>query len=518
MRFLPHAVAWRPVLLSGLGLGLSFPPYPFPFLAWVALVPLLHRWERAPSAGALLLEAYLAFLVTFAVAFFWPLCHALPQAALASLTPLLALPLVMALPFGAAALVRRRLGHAAGLLALTTFYLVMEGGLSRGPLAFPWPLLGHTQAEALHFNQFADLTGVPGLTLWIWLLNLAVLALVRAPRRSSARGPALSLLVLLALPLAYGAWRRASLPPPEDRLPVGVVQPALGPKAWADVHDLTRIDTLVHQTATFLQVAPARPHLLVWPETALPLPPVSAPGRVEARLRDQVVRWGVPLLTGAVTRTPGGTYRNTALLFRPDGTTDRYDKHRLVPFAERVPFVDVLPALGALSVPAGGVAGYEPGNRQAPLRAGRLSVGVLICFESAFGNHPRPYIEQGADFLATLTQDGWWGRTPGYRQHLALTRLRAIETRRAVVQVSVSGVTALLLPDGTSAFELGWMERAARLAHVPVLTPTTFYSRHGDWLTGLALLAALLVTARSVYAARRAGSQPPTRPESGSCA
>ncbi len=492
-----------PALLTGLALGLSFPPLPFPFLAWVAFVPLLRRWDRAPSGSRMLLEAYPAFLLTYAVAFSWPLFHALPEAALVSVTPLLALPLIMALPVGASALVRRRLGRGAGLTALVVFFLVMEGALSRGPFAFPWSLVGHTQAEAFRFNQFAEWTGTPGLSLWVWLLNLAAFALVRP--RASRRAPWAALALLLVLPFTFSQWRRASLPPPDGYAAVGLVQPALPPRAWADVHDAARVDTLLALTEPLFSDDALRPRLVVWPETALPVfPDPARRDALHARLQAFVERHDAALLTGAVTLAPDGdAYQNSALLFRPRRSPDRYDKVRLVPFAEYVPFSDRFPWLRSLSAPAGGVSGYRPGASPRVLHAGDLTFGALICFESIFGNPARSYVEQGADFLATITQDGWWGRTPGYRQHFAFTKLRALETRRALVQVSVTGVSGLIGADGAARFEVGWMERSARTTLVPLRSGETFFARHGDLVTPLALFVALLLTALTFLETRR---------------
>ncbi|WP_457653228.1 apolipoprotein N-acyltransferase [Rhodocaloribacter sp.] len=497
-------IARSPALLTGLLLGLSFPPLPFPFLAWVAFVPLLRRWDDAPPGSRMLLEAYLAFLITYAVAFFWPLFHALPQTVLASITPLLALPLVMALPVGASALVRRRLGRGPGLVALVAFFLVTEGALSRGPFAFPWSLVGHTQAEALRFNQFAEWTGTPGLSLWVLFLNVAAFAVVRP--RASRRLPLVALALLLVLPFAFSRWRRASLPPPRGYAAVGLVQPALPPLAWADVHDAARVDTLLALTEPLFSDAALRPRLVVWPETALPV--FTDPARrdaLHARLQTFVDRHEAALLTGAVTLAPGGdAYRNSALLFRPHRPPERYDKVRLVPFAEYVPFSERFPWLRALSAPAGGVSGYRPGVHPRVLQAGDLTLGVLICFESIFGNPSRAYVEQGADFLVTITQDGWWGRTPGYRQHFAFTRLRAVETRRAVVQVSVTGVSGLIDAGGAARFEAGWMKRSARTALVPLRSGETFFARHGDLVTPLAAFVAFLLAAATALEARRA--------------
>jgi apolipoprotein N-acyltransferase len=159
--------------------------------------------------------------------------------------------------------------------------------------------------------------------------------------------------------------------------------------------------------------------------------------------------------------------------------------------AEAVPYADRWPWLNAFSVSAGGVPHYLPGRSRSPLDLGAASLGVMICFESIFGDDARSYAGPRSDFLVTLTQDGWWGRTPGYRQHVAITRLRAIEARKAVVQVSVTGTTALILPDGTTPYETSWMERTAHTVRVPLLRATTAYGRLGDWVTGLALVAAL---------------------------
>ncbi len=494
------------LLISGAALGLSFPPFPFPFLAWIALAPLLMRWRQARSGRLFLLEAYTAFLVTFAVAFHWPLLHVLPRTALLSLGGVLFLPLLMALPWAAAAAVRRRRGLRPGLLALVAFYLVMEWGLSRGPMAFPWPLLGHTQAEALAFNQFAEYTGVPGLSLWVLLLNILFFLLL-AERPGRGRSTVL-LIALIALPLAYGVWRRTHLPPSEWTLPLAFVQPTVEAAAWADVHDTARVGRLLHLSDSLLEAAPRTPALVLWPETALPVLDSVEQVALYGTLQAWADRRGAALLTGAITRAEDASranFFNTALLFRPGDPLTRYDKRRLVPFAERVPFVERAAWLEALAVPAGGVAGYRPGPRQTVLQIDGAAFGVLICFESAFGDYARRYVGQGADFLVTLAQDGWWGRSLGYRQHLAFTRLRAVEARRAMAFVTVTGTTALILPDGATAFEIGWMKEEARLADLPLHTGATFYSRHGDWLSHLALGLALLLGGWLLLSSRESG-------------
>ncbi|MGI9174408.1 MAG: apolipoprotein N-acyltransferase [Rhodothermales bacterium] len=499
--------AFGPAVASGALLGLSFPPFGLYGLAWVALVPLLGRLRESGSARRMGIEAYAAFLTSYAIAFSWPLAHALPQTAFLSLSPLLLLPMALALPFALASLVQNRLGARLGGVFFVAAYLVAEGALSRGPLAFPWSLLGHSQAEALAFNQIAEWTGVPGLTLWVLLLNVTLGGTLAASHRK--RWSLLATFALLiALPFGLSRLLLDRLPAPQRHVPVGLVQPATNPLAWADVQDTTRIDDLLSLSDRLYREMAASPALILWPETALPVLPSSSE---QAKVYQQLQAWAdvrqVALLAGAIRPASGPgeptAYFNSALLFQPGRPRATYDKVRLVPLAERVPFVDRLPWLERLAIPAGGVAGYRPGPPREVLHvdapgAGTVDVGVLICFESVFGNAARRYVEQGADVLVVLTQDGWWGRTAGYRQHLAFTRLRAIETRRAVMQAAVTGTSALILPSGTSAFETGWMERTTRLADVPVYTGTTFYARHGDLITPLAFLITVVLGASAL--------------------
>lgn len=506
-------------LLSGLALGLSFPPSPLFALAWGALVPLLLRWTTLSSAGRMLAEAYGAFGVACAVAFYWVLLHEVPSAALASLGGLVFFPLVLALPFAASLPLRQRWGIGPGFAALWAFYLTMEWGLSRGPLAFPWPLLGHTQATADPFRQIADLAGVPGLSAWVLALNGLGLAAIRTARFRTRALAALAGLLLLAGASWYGAQRLATAPVPTGHTRALLVQPAVPPEAWADVRRTARADTLLALSTAALDTTTAPVDLVVWPETALPaLDDSAAQQTLYARLQDWSDAHDVALLAGAVepaftANRPARVYFNSAFLVRPD-TLQRYRKNYLVPFAEHVPFSEYVPALHTLSVPAGGVAGYARGTRRPSLRLGDAFAGALICFESTFSHHARAYVSpaqttQPVDFLVTLAQDGWWGRSPGYRQHFAFSQLRAIETRRAMAFVTVTGTTALIHPDGQVVRPLGWMERGVRYVTVPHVTVQSPYVRYGDGVSILALVLTVCLAVAGLLHSYILDTRPP---------
>jgi apolipoprotein N-acyltransferase len=511
------------VVLTGFALGLSFPPFPFHGLALVALVPLLARWSRQPALAMLFREAYAAFLIATALSGYWVLFHADTLKGLLMGAGLLAFPLLLTVPVLASSYVLRRLGLVPGLLALVSGWLAVEYFLTAGPVAFPWLLLGHTQAEALLFNQFADLGGVGGLSLWVLAVNVLIFAALRSRALTPRFALTLVALTLVLLPVGYRGWRLSTLPPAVDTAHVVVVQPAMAARQWSEIANHDRVQLLADLSDAALGWgAPAgsavrpRPDLVVWPEAALPvLPDARLQQTLYARLSHWSARRGVPLLTGAVTRydtapaltvepflaqSVAGTrpYYNSALLF--DGrTTQQYDKIRMLPVADQVPAAGLIPGqvLGA-------TRSFGIGGRQTTLRAGRFSLSSLVALEAFFGDHARRAVPAGADFFAVLTNTGWWSYEGAQRQFIALARLRAVETRRALVVASVTGGSGLILPDGSTSELAGWMDQETRALDVPVRTDLTTYVRSGDLVyRGGALVALLLALGLGVaYAAR----------------
>lgn len=481
------------ILLGGALLGLSYPPFPLGPLAWFALVPLLWLWLEHRSARDVFVDAFGTFLITFAVAFQWPLFHVNAETALLSLPGLLVIPMWMALPFGLSHLFRHRSGAAASLAALVALFVLMEWGLRRGPFAFPWSLLGHSQADLTPINGLARFGGVPLLTVYVFILNVLTLSLITRLQRLRLPLAALAIAGAFAAVLPRGGDDRGS------ELRIGIVQPAISADRWADLEDPRRLDLLLALSDTLAAAHSdtSALDLVVWPETALP------PGDVASRrlVRRWVDAHGVPLLTGAIEEAPG-RYFNAALLIRPNEPDAVYRKRRLVPFAEHVPFQNRWPWVRRLAVPSGGVPGYAPGASEELLEIQNARFGVLICFETLFDDAARAYVRRGADVIVAITQDGWWGESYGFRQHLAFTRLRAIETGRTVVQVSVSGLSAIVRPSGAIGGRIGWMERRAAVAVVGMGTRETVFMKTGDWVSPFALAAMLVVMFVALIAPR----------------
>ena len=389
-------------------------------------------------------------------------------------------------------LVKARHGVGVGLLALGLNVLALEFVLLRAPVAVPWLLLGHTQVGAVEFVQMADLGGVLLLSLWVLALNGAAFqALPRSKKpgeRYAERGASMALFTaLVALPVVYGAVRTAQADVPAGFTRVGLVQPGVALGAWDGRDPAGRVDHLARLTDGLLRPpgadSAAGPALVVWPQSALPFMGTAAGERqLYGRLEAWSAARGVSLLAGARTAGPSADrtsgrldaddLANSAVLFRPGRAPVQYDQMRRVPFAD-----------------AAGVTG----TGRVLFGAEGAQIAATIGFESLFGDHVRRFAQDGANLFVVLARNDLWGRSSGLYQHLQFTRLRAVETRRAVVLSTVSGVSALIRPSGEIDEVAGWMEEGLTAVDVPTYRGETFYVRHGDWLGRWALILALVL-------------------------
>ena len=500
-------------LASGLLIGVSMPPGLYGPVAGIAWVPLLLVWSQA-NPHQMAVAAFGSWLTAALTGFSWVLHHVLPTTALASAGGMLTWAFVFALPWPLSAAVRKRGGRWLGLASLLAFHLTVEGLLSRGPLAFPWGLFGHALAETPSLRHLAALGGVGAASAWLIATNALFFT---AARDRSFRPAALALLVLLVGgALTYGGIRSAHLssgsaPADSGRATVLLVQPGTPPTAWADVRDAGRLRSLQRQTRQALDTASVRPHLVVWPETALPVVrPRSRRQAFYRSLHAWVDSLGVPVLTGGVgvveepDPASSSLFTNRVWFFGPtnrsaagasadslEGSTpgtsasersapQTYDKVHLVPFAEHVPLADRLSALDAFRVPAGGVPGYVRGDGPALWSTPLGRTTPLVCFESV----ALPYIQtasrRGAQVFVTVAQTGWWNGATGPRQHRAFTQMAAVAAGRPIVLASVRGPSTVIGPDGRTTAASAYGSRAAVLASVPRAADATPFVRWGD--------------------------------------
>ena len=234
----------------------------------------------------------------------------------------------------------------------------------------------------------------------------------------------------------------------------------------------------VRRTEAFAGAPGGPPDLVVWGEGAADADPLTNPDRLAAVTRAARAA-GAPILLGATTRLDDTHLATEGLLFTPQGRlADRYQKRRLVPFGEFVPFGSVLGRL----IPAtrDGVP-YDkvPGHRLEPLLIDGVPVGPLVCWESAYPADARQLTREGARLLLVMTNNASFGTGAGPRQHLAAGQLRAVESGRTIVQAAVTGISAVIEPSGQTRDETGLYQETVLRVRADQRDGATVYVRFG---------------------------------------
>ncbi|UCH14384.1 MAG: apolipoprotein N-acyltransferase, partial [Bacteroidales bacterium] len=178
-----------------------------------------------------------------------------------------------------------------------------------------------------------------------------------------------------------------------------------------------------------------------------------------------------------------------------------YFKSQLVTGVEKMPYSRYLKFLEGLTIKLGGTfRGWGTQDFRGTFLSPQdsLRIGPVICWESVFGEYLTDYIKNGANFIFVVTNDGWWGDTPGYHQHNALSSVRAIETRRSIARSANTGISCFINQRGEVLQELGWWIRDAIKGTINASNKITFYVKHGDFIGRIARFFALIVVLMAI--------------------
>ena len=494
--------------LSGVLLFLSFPKFGHAAVAWLALLPLLAALvgRRGRGAGRL---GYVAGVVSalgllywtaIVVAQFGGLSIALATGAMVLLC--LALGLFLAF-FGAMLGLWLRAFGRSGVLGAPMAWVAMELLRRRVPYSFPWCLLGYSQSDALPVVQVAALAGVYGVSFLIVLVpSIAVFAVFE--QRARRRWLAVAFgLALVACALVYGVARLHVPIASFGSVRVGLIQASIPQdEKWQAIYVWRNMERHI---ALSREAARDGAKLLIWPESSVPFYFDSAPP-IAKTLRQLTRETGAYLLFGNDDRADEGEEQVWvgAKLLAPDGQLVlRYHKIQLVPFGEYVPLESMFGLLGVKKL-VEQAGSYIPGTDAGVGPAGRAQVGVSICYEAIFPDLARQFTVNGANLLANITNDGWYGRTSAPYQHFAMARLRAVENGRSFVRAANTGISALVDPRGRLLAKTELFEQRALVGDVPLTDEATFYARHGDLFAWTCLIGSGLLSIAAIWRQRRA--------------
>lgn len=496
--------------LSGVLLIFSFPKFGHAAVAWLALLPLLAALLAQGGRGAARL-GYVAGAVSalgllywtaIVVAQFGGLSVALATGAMVLLC--LALGLFLAF-FGAMlGLWLRAFGHT-GVLGAPMAWVAMELLRRHVPYSFPWCLLGYSQSDALPVVQVAALVGVYGVS-FIVVLVPSVAAFALFERRAWRRWLAVATgLALVAGVLVYGGARLRVPVASFGSVRVGLIQASIPQdEKWQAIHAWRNVE---RHMGLSREAARDGAEILIWPESSVPFYFDSTP-LVAATLRQLTREQGTYLLFGNDDRADEGEEQVWvgAKLLAPDGQLVlRYHKIQLVPFGEYVPLQSVFGLLGVKKL-VEQAGSYIPGTDASVGPAGRARVGVSICYEAIYPDLVRQFTANGANLLANITNDGWYGRTSAPYQHFAMARLRAVENGRSLVRAANTGISALVDPRGRLLGQTELFERRALVGDVPLTDEVTFYARHGDLFAWTCLFGSGLLSVAALWRQHRAPS------------
>lgn len=468
----------RAAFAGGL-LALAFPPFPFGFLAHIAIALALLAVQRT----SILTAAWRGFVFGFVfhlATIYWTGWVSVPG----MFTMVAVLGLYVSLVFAIYAFATRILGDRAVWL-FPFFWTAQEYLRGLGDLAFPWTNLSLSQVHYLNLIQFADVTGDLGVSFWVVLINVLVyrmIVIATAPRRRPIGAYAAIILLLVVVPFLYG-WGTIESLQSEDKVRVAVLQ--------GDIDSFHKWDSAyvdqsfaVYETQA-REAAAQGAELIVWPETAAPIY-LRTRSHYQWELKRLTAATGIPMLIGTLeySTVQGGGYLryNAAVVLDRNGfRPDYHAKMQLVPLGEWIPFSDKFRVLDKLDV---GGAHFTAGQKIVLFDHPKGPYAAAICFESVFPDIIREFALHGARFLVNITNDGWYGMSSGPTQHALIAVFRAIETRRPIARSANTGISLLI--DRT-----GRVHHASK-QYVPDcivaelgLGPSdqeTFFLRHGMYL------------------------------------
>lgn len=517
-------------LISALLLSISWPTYGIPFFIFFALVPLLYmeheisKFSNVKRKGWTIFGlSYLSFMIWNIVTTGWLYGSLNPDGShawLAVIIPVVFNSLFYAIVFQLYHWYKNAQGTYWGLAFFVALWMSFEKFHLSWELTWPWLNLGNVFSEYPQIIQWYDTLGATGGSFWILLINVMAFYTWRiweaGRKRNSLIKNAGIVLALIILPLIislvkYNQFQEKSI----GEVSVLLLQPNVNPYTEKYSKDSLIIASELLDLAE--QNSRGQIDYFIGPETSLP-----GNGSISERgLHNSTIIKEVKEFTRrhpkSVFATGISSHRfyenehiktvtayeisegywvdsyNSAIQVTPEKEVDIYHKGKLVPGVEIFPYINTLkPILGNAMLNLGGTVASLGIDKERkvfnnPYNKGRLA--PIICYESIYGEFVTEYIKKGANFLAIMTNDSWWGVSEGHKQLMSYARLRAIETRREIARAANSGISAHINARGDVLEDTLYGDRTTLYTKVKLYDRMTFYSRTGDLLSRLCIFS-----------------------------
>lgn len=506
-------------ILSGLlfSAGWFAPTTILIFFAWIPLLFIEDVISKADTSGKntrLILYRYLTFFIWNLLTTWWIYYASFWGAAMA----IICNSILMSLTFSIWSDLKKRVNKPWAIWLLIPIWLAYEYGHTLWDLTWSWLILGNAFAFNHNWVQWYEFTGTSGGSLWVLIVNILLFNLIKTRsftfKSISKPIAALLLPIIFSCIILYINTNQQKL---EEGYKTVIVQPNVDP--YNDKFYLepsVQLSNLLNQLNGKLD---STTDFLVLPETYL------TENFIEGRenesfslhfLMDSIIKKfpKLTIITGASTfkiyepgeetstsaRKDGNSNNyfdafNTGLQLNNDGIA-YYHKSKLVPGVERMPFPALFKPLENLAIDLGGTMGSLGTQQERGVfysHHKNVCIAPVICYESAYSDYVADYVENGANLIFIITNDGWWENTPGHRQHLAYAKLRAIETRREIARCANTGISCFITPYGEIEQATPYWEQAIITKKMRPNNQQTLFVKFGDVISYVSAFLAILL-------------------------
>ena len=522
------------VILSGLLLAFGWPTYGFPLLLFIGFVPLLLVENNVRNSDVKRKKwkvfgfSYLGFVIWNFITTNWLQYADVFGATFAILVNSMLMALIIVLYHSIA----KRATANISLLFLICLWMAFEKLHLGWGFSWPWLNLGNGFSEYFTWIQWYEYTGTFGGTLWVWLVNILIFKLVLNYQLQKSihqvKSKIIMVLAVIVLPISISYIIYYSYTIDGQPMNVIALQPNIDPYSEKyNVPNEEIANILLKLTDTKID---AQTDLVVAPET------VFADNVRIHQLDDAYFKRKLDIFISEHPKTsiltgisfidfitdqalvkdqsnyhPNGFWYddyNSAMLLKANSDVQLYHKSKLVVGVETLPYQAILrPLIGDFMIDLGGTLAMKTTQDDRSVFTTSnpdLKVAPIICYESVYGEFVTGYIRNGANVLAIITNDAWWGETQGHKQHLSYARLRAIETRRDIVRSANTGISALINAKGEITASLDYNTQGALSGTVRTNDKITFYTRSGDYIARIAMFIGLFVFLITMFRKPRA--------------
>jgi len=499
------------------------------FFALFGLVPLLCADKIATDNKLKFfwLRYYVCFLVWNLITTFW-VCNATVGGGIFASV---ANALQMAVVFGVFRLSKRKFKGTLPYLFLMFAWIAWERYyLTSAQISWPWLVLGNGFARSIGSIQWYEYTGTLGGSLWAWATNLSIFGMmvVLGDGRFFEKwnilaktASVIGTLTILIAPFIWSAVLWHNYEEKDNPLDFLICQPNFDPyEKFESLTQAQQNDILIGQIDEALSESydSAKPLVILAPETFTSdvfTHDIPASRTWQSFLADLQNYRSANLMFGASSweyiesrtapsytarRIQQGLYyesHNSALMMNCTGETSIFHKSKLVVGVEMMPYPKFF---SKLDNKLGGVMGRCIGQDEVSLLnyhseddSVNIPLGCAICYESIYGEYCTDYVRKGAQALTVITNDAWWGNTPGYKQHCSYSSLRAIETRRSIARCANTGISCFIDQKGRIHDKSDWWERETLRGSINLNDSYTFFVVHGDIIGRVSVFCFILL-------------------------